>query len=118
MKDIISYITTEKNNYPVVFNLNVMEEIQEEYGSMQKWGEATTIGEDGEPKIKDIKAGLMAMINEAIDICNEAEGDNRPFVNSKQVGRIISEVGFDAITQTIHQLTVASTRTGDELKNE
>lgn len=117
MKDVISYIELENEKYPVVFNLNVMEEIQELYGSMQKWGEATA-GEDDEPVIKNIKAGLMAMINEGIDIENEAKGENRPFVTSRKVGRIISEAGFEAVMQTIHNITVESTETGEDSKNE
>ena len=35
-KSIINYKGEE---YELVFNLNVMEEIQEKYGSVQEWGE-------------------------------------------------------------------------------
>ena len=35
MKNTICYIETEKGTYPMVFNLNVMEEIQDKYGSME-----------------------------------------------------------------------------------
>ena len=116
MKDVIKYIKTEKRTYPVVFNLNVMEEIQEQYGSMSAWGEL--VEGEGEPKIKDLKAGLVAMINEAIDIENEEKGKSELFVTSKQVGRILSEVGVLAVTKVIQDTTVESTRTGDESKNE
>ncbi len=116
MKSNISFIFTENRRYPLIFNLNVMEEIQEQYGSVSNWGDV--VEGDGEPNIKNLKAGLIAMINEGIDICNEENGENTPFVTSKQVGRIITEVGFDNIIATIKQLTVESTKTGDELKNE
>lgn len=116
MKDVIKHIETEKRTYPIVFNLNVMEEIQEHYGSMSAWGDVVADGE--EPKIKDLKAGLMAMMNEAIDIENEENGTSESFVTSKQVGRILSEVGIGAITQVIQSITVESTQTGDEQKNE
>lgn len=116
MKDTICYIKTEKRSYPIVFNLNVMEEIQDKYGSMDKWGEV--VQGNGEPNIKSLKAGLMAMVNEAIDICNEENGENTQFITEKQIGRIISEVGIDEITAVIKEITVKSADTGEEQKNE
>ena len=119
MHNKITHIETENRRYPIVFNINVMEEIQEAYGSLSAWGGIVENAGGGEPKIKDLKIGLMLMINEAIDIENEETGANSPMVNSKQVGRLIGEVGFNAITKVIQNLTVASTHTGDnEGKNE
>ncbi len=119
MQNKLTYIKTDNRDYPVVFNMNVMEEIQEAYGSMAKWGAIVENAEGGEPKIKDLKIGLMMMINEGIDIENEITGENKPMVTSKQVGRIISEIGFEEITDVIKNLTIASTDTGDnEGKNE
>ena len=116
MKDTIAYIETPKRKYPIVFNLNVMEEIQEQYGSLDAWGEATQ-GEK-EPKIKDLKAGFLAMINEAIDIENENNGTSEPFVTDKQLGRIMTAVGIDTIVMAIRDLTVKSTKSEDDEKNE
>lgn len=116
MKDTMAYIKTEKKTYPIVFNLNVMEEIQEKYGSLDAWGEATQ-GE-GEVKIKDLKAGVMAMINEAIDIENENNETTEPLVDEKRIGRIMSEVGIQKIVAAIQDLTVKSTATEGEGKNE
>lgn len=117
MKDKVVYIETEEKKIPLAFNLNVMEEIQEQYGSLEKWGEITQ--GDGEPKVKDLKFGVMAMMNEAIDIENEKNGTNEPLLNEKQVGRIISKVGFEEITNKIQEITIVSTKSGDdEGKNE
>jgi hypothetical protein len=117
MKNKVVYIETEKRNIPLVFNLNVMEEIQEQYGSLEKWGEITQ--GDGEPKVKDLKAGIMAMINEAIDIENEENGSNETPLTEKQVGRIMTEVGIQEIVNKIREITVASTNSGeDNGKNE
>ena len=113
MQNKLTYIEANGRNYPIVFNINVMEEIQEAYGSISNWGAIVENAEGGEPKVKDLKIGLMMMINEAIDIENERTGENMPMVNTKQVGRIISEKGFEAITAVIQHLTVASTHTGD-----
>jgi hypothetical protein len=119
MQNKLSYIETKDRRYPIVFNINVMEEIQEAYGSIGAWGAVVENTDGGEPKIKDLKIGLMMMINEGIDIENEEKGKNDPFVTAKQVGRVIDEVGFNAITAVIQSLTVASTNTGDnEGKNE
>ena len=116
MQNKISHLECAGKRYPIVFNLNVMEEIQEQYGSLDAWGEKTQ-GE-GEPNVKDLKNGVMAMINEGIDIENEREGKNEPFVNAKKVGRIISEVGMGEILKSIQKLTVASTKTEGDEKNE
>ena len=114
MKNTIVYIKTEKRDYPIVFNLNVMEEIQDRYGSLDKWG-ALTQG-DGEPRIKDLKYGILAMINEGIDIENEENGTNNSFVDERRVGRLMTEVGIDTVVEKIKEITIASTR-GDERKN-
>ena len=119
MKNKLTYIENKDRRYPIVFNINVMEEIQEAYGSLSAWGSIVENTGGGEPKVKDLKIGLMMMINEAIDIENEEKGEKAPMVTSKQVGRLITDVGFDVITKKIQELTVASTNTGDnERKNE
>ena len=117
MKSTVVYIETEKKKYPLVFNLNVMEEIQEQYGSLEKWGELTK--GSGEPKIKELKTGIMLMINEAVDIENENNGTNEPMLTEKQVGRIMTEVGIGVIVNKIQEITIASTKTEDNTeKNE
>ena len=116
MKNARVYIETEKKKIPLVFNLNVMEEIQEKYGTLEKWGEVTAGG--SEPKVKDLKSGIMTMINEAIDIENEENGTDEKPLSEKQVGRILSEVGLQEVIAKIQEITVASTPTGEnEEKN-
>lgn len=116
MKQTIIHIETEKRTVPLVFNLNVMEEIQEQYGSLDKWGEVTQ--NDGEPKVKDLKAGIIAMINEGIDIENEENGTNEPMMTLKQVGRFLTEVGIAEIVKKVQEITIASTKSEDDGKNE
>ena len=106
MKNTIVYLETEKRNYPIVFNLNVMEAIQDQYGTLDKWGELTQ--GDGEPKVKDLKNGILAMINEGIEIENEDNGTNNPLLTAKQIGRIMTEVGIATIVDKIKEITVAS----------
>lgn len=116
MKNTVVYIDTQKRQIPLVFNLNVMEEIQEQYGSLDKWGEITQ--GNGEPKVKDLKAGIIAMINEGIDIENENNGTNEPMMTLKQVGRLMTEVGIDVIVKKIQEITINSTKNEGEEKNE
>ena len=116
MKNTVVYIETEKKNYPLIFNLNVMEEIQEQYGSLDQWGKLTENPDGADVKV--LKFGIMAMINEAIDIENEENGTNEPMLDSKQVGRILSKVGIDKVFKKIHEITIASTKNEDEGKNE
>ena len=113
MKNTVVYIETANKKYPLSFNLNVMEEIQEHYGSLDAWGKVTQ--GDGEPKVKDLKAGILAMINEGIEIENEDNGTNNPLLTAKQIGRIMTEVGIATIVEKIKEITVASTQS--ERKN-
>lgn len=115
MKSISGTIQYKDKTYNLVFNLNVMESIQNEYGSLEKWGELTD-GSNGEPDAKAVIFGFTEMINEGIDIENEENGtDIKPFTN-KQVGRIITDVGLANATKTLNETVIASTES--EEKNE
>lgn len=102
--------------YELVFNLNVMEEIQEEYKTIEKWGELTD-GAKGEPNAKAIIFGLTAMINEGIDISNDEKGTDIKPLTLKQVGRLLSEVGLAEATQKLNNTVITSTES-DKSKNE
>lgn len=99
-------------DYDLVFNLNVMEVIQEEYGTIEKWGE--TIEKSAEPKAKDVKFGFMAMLNEGIDIYNEEHEDKREFLTAKQVGRIISKIGLEKASEALNQTVIDSTKSEEK----
>ncbi len=116
MKNKIYYIETEKAKYPLVFNLNVMEEIQETYGSLTKWGDAVEM-ENGEPNVKNLKSGILSMINEGIDMENEEHHEERAKMTSKEVGRLITEVGFGKIQEIIKDVTKKSTDNPENSKN-
>ena len=115
MKNTVVYIETADKQYPLAFNLNVMEEIQEHYGSLDEWGKATQ--GDIEPNIKDLKYGVLKMLNEGIDMENESNGTNVPMLTSKQVGRIMTEVGIPKVLKAIQDITIASVKTEDSGKN-
>lgn len=112
MKEMRSEIEYKGQKYNLVFNLNVMEAIQEEYGTIGKWGDLTD-GANGEVNAKAIKFGLTEMLNEGIDIDNEKNGTNiKPFT-LKQVGRLLTEIGLQEATKKLNDTVVESTK-GDE----
>ena len=71
MLDKINYLETTEEKFPMAFTLNVMESIQEKYGSIEAWSDL--IQRDGEPDIKALKFFMTESINEGIDIENGSQ---------------------------------------------
>ena len=109
MKDYKITFTVDGKEYPAIFNLNVIEQIQEEYGTVQKWGALTDV-KDGEPNAKAIIFGFTAMINEAIDIENDERAEKQPLLTIKQVGRIISRAGLENSAKTLNNAVIEATK--------
>lgn len=112
-----TFIEYKGEKYELVFNLNVMEEIQDEYETVEKWG--GLVAASAEPKAKDIKYGFKVMLNEGIDIYNETHANDdgfikRDFLTDKQVGRIISEIGLAEVTNKLEQTVVDSTKSDEK----
>ena len=116
MQDTMKHINSKGVEYPLVFNLNVMEKIQEKYGSYEKWGDLTD-GKDSEVNIGALKFGILEMINEGIDIENESQEVKRDFLTDKQAGRIITDIGIEELTNTIQETVIDSTKNDEEAKN-
>lgn len=102
-------LEVKDKKYQLVFNLNVMQEIQEEYGTLEKWGELTD-GKSGEVNIKALIFGLTAMMNEAIEIENDDNGTDKPLLNKKQVGRIVTNAGVENSAKKLNEAIVESTK--------
>ena len=113
MNDVNGSILYKGIEYAIVFNLNVMERIQEEYGSLDDWGALTDGTKNGEPDAKAVIFGFAEMINEGIDIANDDNGTDIKPLTLKQVGRLISEVGLEQATETMNQTVIDSTK-GEE----
>lgn len=127
MENGIKYIETKTAKYPLAFNINVIEVIQDKYGNLDKWTDAIEgiiRNENGEiiakvtPQMKDIKFFIKEAINEGIDIENEQNNKKREFVTEKQVGRILTEMGQGSILETIKDLTVSSVKTDKQIEEE
>ena len=116
MQDITKHINYKGIDYPLVFNLNVIEKIQEKYGSYEKWGDMTD-GKEHEINIGALKFGITEMINEGIDIENENLETKRNFLTATQVGRIITEIGIKNLTEKVQETVIESTKSNEEEKN-
>ena len=141
MKDIEKKITYNDRDYTVVFNINVMEAIQDKFGSLDAWvdlmdGTANAkekyksvhgtldgfddLEEDspersGEPDLKAIKYGYFVMINEGLEIDKE-NGIEKDPVTLSQVGRILTQIGFQTAQKGLGELMNDSTQSNE--KNE
>ena len=116
MQDKITHIKVNEIEYPLVLNLNVIEKIQEEYETFEKWGEMTE-GKENEVNVKALKFGVTEMINEGIDIENEKKETKRDFVTEKQVGRIITDLGIQKMAEKVQNTIIDSTKIEDDTKN-
>ena len=116
MKDYKFEFELDGKKYTLVFNLNVMEAIQKQYGTVQKWGKLTDNKNGQEANAKALIFGFAEMINEAIDMENDETGSNKPFLTLKQVGRIITKAGLQESARKLNQVIVESVK-DDHPKN-
>ena len=99
MVDKINYLETETEKFPLVFTLNVMESIQEKYGTIEAW--SNLIQRDGEPDIKALKFFITEAINEGLEIEAEKTGEKPKAITSKNAGRILTEIGLSGAANKI-----------------
>lgn len=72
--------------YNLAFNLNVVANLQDKYGSFNTWFDK--LAEGNITFIIDI---ITEMVNEAIDIKNEEEGAKEKKITNRQAGRIATQ---------------------------
>lgn len=123
MKDIMDTLKYKDKEYELIFDLNVLQEMQDKYGTMTKCLDEAYGKKTGEPSIKAIAFLVTAMINEAIDIKNDEKGTNEPPVTEKMVNRMLSEFMRDsgdlsAVVSKIDDLMAKSLQGGEDSKNE
>ena len=106
MIDKITYLETDSEKFPLAFTLNVMEALQEEYGTLSEWSEL--IRNQKEPNIKALKFFITEAINEGIDIENEKSDEKRAPITSAKAGRIITEIGLKKVANTITKMITES----------
>lgn len=132
MRETLVDIKVDDKVYYLAFNLNVMEAIQSEYGTVDEWGALIDSGaiveekkdkkgnvlevkRTGEADLKAINFGFTEMLNEGMDIKSEEAGEVWKPLSKKAVSRIISKYGFEDAYNTMQQSIIDST--ADEEKN-
>ena len=83
------------------------------YKTVDNWA-AMTDGKSGEVNIKALIFGIREMINEAIEIDNEDNGTNEPYLTHKQVGRIVTEIGFAKAAEKMNDLVIESVKSDEK----
>lgn len=118
MKDYKLPLEVDGKTYTLMFDLNVMQAIQDEYGSIKAWGDKVEDSEDG-MDAKAVIFGFREMINEGIDANNEGKAlaDQEPELSLRAVGRLVTNLGIGDAAGKIQQLVVQSTK-DDHPKNE
>lgn len=124
MKDINDTLKYKDQEYPLVFNLNVIEEIQGEYTTLGNWIDSAYGKETGEPSIKALSYGVMLMVNEGIDIAKDehTEAENLEPITVKKANRMLTEFmrqtgGLDKVVAVIDNLLSKSLEGGENSKN-
>lgn len=115
MIDKITYLETDSEKFPLAFTLNVMESIQDEYGTLSNWSEL--IRNKKEPNIKALKFFITEAINEGIEIENEKSGEKRVPITSSKAGRIVTEIGLKKVANTITKMITESMPHDEKSKN-
>lgn len=119
MKDISTEIEYKGKKLKMVFDLNVMQAIQDEYGTFGKWGDLTDgkdedLPEGKEPNVKAIIFAVKEMLNEGIEIQNEENGTGEKPFTHRQVGRIITDLGIAEMNKQMKQTVIASTQSTEK----
>lgn len=105
-------IKAEGREYPIFCDFNVLEYIQEKYGSIEVYQmkvaglKKNRDGRDyvaGAVNVRAVLDGLQIMINEGIDIQNDNKADTQEHVSKSDVGRILrmAELPLGAIPEII-----------------
>lgn len=115
MKEVSKTLEYKGKKYKLVFNLNVMEVIQDKYRTLENWGKLTDGAKNnGEPNAKAVIFGITEMLNEGIDIDNEENGTEEKMLTKKQVGRMITEIGLKSSAQLMNGVVVDSTQSSEK----
>ena len=101
MGNDIRYLKTKNETFTFTYSLNVMEALQNEFGSLNEWSDMVEPKDGSEPKIKALLFFFKEAINEGIDIENENSNQPRKFVNERKVGRIITELGVKTVLEQL-----------------
>lgn len=123
LEEKMEYIIVNEVKYPLVFNLNVMEHMQNEYGSMDEWGKAAEptkkvtsfdkkthkkieIVKKLEPSFKVLIWTFQEFINEGIRKENKSKNEKSEYLTHEDVGDLMTVYGIENLTPIMKRLTV------------
>ncbi len=124
MKDINDTLKYKGKEYTLVFNLNVLEAIQEEYGTLTDWIEKAYGKGTGEPSAKALAFAIAEMVNEGIDIENEERAPEEAVapITPRTANRMLSDYmkknGIDKVIAKVDKLMGDSLQGSENSKNE
>lgn len=107
----IKYFEVNGDKFPALFDLNVVAELQDEYGSISEWN-AHCFPNGAEPRLKPLIHAFQLSINEGYD----AIGSDKKITKS-EVGRILTEMTLAKAAANMQQMVIDSTKNGSEEKN-
>lgn len=109
--DQVKYLELGERKIPALFDLNVVAELQEKYGSLTDWNNAC-FPQGKEPRLKPLICAYTLAINEGYEITNQPTR-----LSEKEVGRILTELTLSKAAAKMQQMVVDSTKSGNEEKN-
>ena len=107
----VKFFDVKDKKIPALFDLNVVAELQEKYGSLSEWN-AKCFPEGSEPRLKPLIHAFELAINEGYDAIGSDER-----VSNQEAGRIVTAMTIEKAAAKIKQLVVDSTKSGEEGKN-
>ena len=115
MKENEIFIEYKGQKYNIVFDINVVEALQNKYGSFNKWSDLIQpTKKDVECNIEALKFGFCEAINEGIDIANEDREEKLQPLTLKQIGRIITEIGLKNVNEKIQDAVIESAKSEEK----
>lgn len=110
-KETVKEIDVDGKKYYLAFNMNSMADIEAKYGTIGKWGGLVDSSRPEKVSLTALRYGLMCMLNEGIDIMNEKNGTNEPFLTERQAGRIVFSMTTQKAAEQMNELIVESVKT-------
>lgn len=107
----VKYFDVNNEKIPALFDLNVVAELQDDYGSLTEWNEKC-FPEGEEPRLKPLIHAFELAFNEGYDAIGS---DKR--VSRVEAGRIVTQMSLEEAAKNMQGMVVDSTKSGTEEKN-
>ena len=101
--------TLANKTYPLIFDMNVVAEIESEYGNLEEW-----LSKIQESSIKTAISTLAILINEAVYIHNDESSDKWELVDCKKIGRLMNMRDIETVLNVIMETFKAGTPQSDD----